>query len=229
MEGFKKGRCGPLMKLHPAMTLAERIQWALGPLCQKCEIAGSIRRARPEVNDIDLVILPRAGQIEQIKARCRQRCRVIRDGDQNFIVAIRQPDHSEFQLDIFFAHGGKADLLEPQPGNFGSLLLCRTGSKEHNIQIAQRAKAQDMKWNPYQGLLAGGSWEFDGQDSVYRGGKIIASETEEQIFEALGMKWIAPAYREVGVAAVCDRRAAESALTESPLKTSTSQPPATQS
>ncbi len=178
------------------MTLAEAIQRELQPFCHKCEIAGSIRRARPEVNDIDFVILPKAGQIDAIKERCKQRCRVIRDGDQNFIVALRMPDHTEFQLDIFFAHGGKDDLLDPQPGNFGSLLLCRTGSKEHNIQIVQRAKSRDMRWNPYAGLIAGGEWEFRGQDSVYVGGRIIASETEEEIFEALGMKWVAPHFRE---------------------------------
>lgn len=189
------------MKLHDAMTLAEAIQRELGPFSHKCEIAGSIRRARSEVNDIDLVILPRseacgANGIGAIKARCRQRCRVIRDGDQNFICALKLKGGAEFQLDIFFAHGSESDLLSSTPGNFGSLLLCRTGSKEHNIQIAQRAKAQDMKWNPYQGLLAGGAWEFEGQDSVYRGGTIIACETEEEIFEALGMKWIAPHFRE---------------------------------
>jgi len=185
------------MKLHQAMTIAERIQRELAPFCQKCEIAGSIRRGRPDVNDIDLVILPKAGQLDAIKARCRQRTRVITDGRQNFIVALRMPDHSEFQLDIFFARPGKEDLLDPQPTNFGSLLLCRTGSREHNILICQAARQRDMKWNPYEGLLAGGEWVFKGQDIVYEGGRIIASETEEQIFEALGMKWIAPAYREV--------------------------------
>ena len=197
------------MKLYDAMTLAERVQRELLPYCLKCEIAGSIRRGRPEVGDIDLVILPKVStsprsMVEQIKARCKERCRVITDGKQNFICAMKvksgldgvSPHHEEFQMDIFFAHNGVEDLLAPQPTNLGSLLLCRTGSKEHNIMLCARAKSMDMHWNPYQGLFAGGMWELDGQDSTYKGGTLIASETEEKIYEALGLKWISPALRE---------------------------------
>jgi hypothetical protein len=63
----------------------------------------------------------------------------------------------------------------------------------------------DMHWNPYQGLFAGGLWELDGQESVYKGGQLIASETEEQIYEALGLKWISPALREVRNGQICHR------------------------
>jgi DNA polymerase (family X) len=198
------------------MTLAERIQSELQPFCIKCEIAGSIRRGRPEVGDIDQVILPRgANAVQPIKDRCKQRCRVTTDGKQNFICMMKvktargdaRPTSEEFQLDIFFAHNGIDDLLNPQPTNYGSLLLCRTGSKEHNIWLATKAKAMDMHWSPYQGLFAGGAWRLATESTVlspestvkteYVGGELIASETEEQIYDALGLKWISPALREV--------------------------------
>ncbi len=190
------------MKLHEAMTIAERIQRELAGFCQKCDIAGSIRRGRPEVNDVDLVILPKApvqgiSFVQAIKDRCKQRCRVTTDGDQNFICAMRLKDKSEFQLDIFFAHNGTDDMFAPKPTNYGSLLLCRTGSKDHNKRLCGIAKQRDMKWSPYEGLLAGGEWVFKGQEDEYIGGQVIASETEEQIFEALGLKWIPPVLREV--------------------------------
>jgi DNA polymerase/3'-5' exonuclease PolX len=191
------------MKLHAAIKLAEAVQRELQPFCQRIEIAGSIRRGREVVNDIDFVILPMQSTVhspqstvQEIKDRCKQKCRVITDGRQNFICAMRLPAGQEFQIDIFFAHSGVADLLAPEPSNFGSLLLCRTGSKDHNIKLAQRAKDLDMHWNPYRGLFAGGVWELDGQESVYHGGKLIASESEEQIFQALGLEWVAPAYRQ---------------------------------
>jgi DNA polymerase (family 10) len=185
------------VKLHPAIKLAEAVQRELQPFCSRIEIAGSIRRARPEVGDIDFVILAKSpADYLAIKERCKQKCRVITDGRQNFICAMKVKDGSEFQIDIFFAHSGVDDLLAPEPTNFGSLLLCRTGSKGHNIKIAQRAKDLGMHWNPYKGLFAGGMWELDGQESVYRGGQLIAGETEESIFKALGLECIAPALRE---------------------------------
>lgn len=200
------------MKLHLATTLAERIQRELAPFCHKCEIAGSIRRARPEVNDIDLVIVPKAGQERALRDRIKAKTRVITDGRQTLIVSLSMPRprttmdlqgwQSEFQLDVWFAHGGKDDLLDPQPSNFGSLLLCRTGSKEHNIKICQRAKSMDMKWNPQVGLFAGGVWVTHPEiEDEYVGGKLIASESEEQIFSALGLNWISPAFREAGFSA----------------------------
>jgi DNA polymerase/3'-5' exonuclease PolX len=191
------------MKVYTAMNFAEQIQRELAPFCipGRCEIAGSIRRGRPEVNDIDMVLLPRPGQLAALKARCKSRCRVIRDGEKNFTIAMLMGDRSEFQIDIFFAHAGTEDLLAPQPSNFGSVLLCRTGSKEHNVMLCELAKSRDMKWATYDGLLAGGEWRRiePGAEEEYVGGKIIASETEEQIFSALGLKWVPPALREVGV------------------------------
>lgn len=61
------------MKLERATIIADKVVTALRPLCERIEIAGSVRRARPEVNDVDLVLLPRPGQTAAIKARCRER------------------------------------------------------------------------------------------------------------------------------------------------------------
>lgn len=171
------------MKLARAIVIALKIQEQLAPLCERIEIAGSIRRARLEVGDIDLVILPQPGQLNAIKARCAQRCEVIRDGEQNCIYRLKLSDDASVQLDIFFARPAISDLLNTAPGNFGTLLLCRTGSTEHNIFLVEHAKRQDLRWNPYRGVI-------DGQ------GNVLASETEEQIFTALNLPWIKPEDRE---------------------------------
>lgn len=170
------------MKLARALVIALKIQEQLAPLCERIEIAGSIRRVRPEVGDIDLVILPREGQHDAIKARCAQRCRVITAGEQNCIYNLTLPDRAEVQLDIFFARPALRDLLNTAPGNFGTLLLCRTGSKEFNIWLVNWAKQQNLRWNPYRGVI----------DAA----QVIASETEADIFKALNLAWIKPEDRE---------------------------------
>ncbi len=171
------------MKAFDAYNLAEKIKGQLAPMCERIEIAGSLRRGRADVNDIDLVILPKAGQLAAIKARCELKCRRVRDGDQNYIVMLRLPGQQEFQLDIFFARAAECDLLQKKPGNWGTLLLCRTGSKEHNIFIVEHAKTRGFTWHPYEGVKDGD-------------GYVIASETEEEIFDMLALKFVPPANRE---------------------------------
>ena len=75
------------------------------------------------------------------------------------------------------------DLLNTAPDNFGTLLLCRTGSKEHNIFLVEHAKRLNLRWNPYRGVIDGA-------------GNVLASETEEDIFKALDLPWIQPEDRE---------------------------------
>lgn len=171
------------MKLARAIVIALKIQEQLAPLCERIEIAGSIRRGRPEVGDVDLVILPKPEQLPAIKTRCAQKCETVRDGEQNCIYRLPLSDHTEIQLDIFFARPAVRDLLNTAPGNFGTLLLCRTGSKEHNIFLVEHAKRMNLRWNPYRGVI----------DSA---GNVLASETEEDIFKALDLSWIKPENRE---------------------------------
>jgi DNA polymerase/3'-5' exonuclease PolX len=159
--------------------MADQISAQLAPLCERIYIAGSLRRQRPVVNDIDLVILPRSGQQNAIKARCERQCHVVTDGPQNFIERLK----NDVQLDIFFARPAYKDLLQTVPGNFGSLLVCRTGSKEHNIFMVEHAKRIGLVWKPYQGV-------FNGE------GHCLAAEDEAGIFAALQLDYITPEKRE---------------------------------
>lgn len=171
------------MKLARAIAIGLKISEQLAPMCEKIEIAGSIRRARPEVGDLDLVILPQPGQLAAIKARCASKCAVVRDGEQNCIYRLTLSDRTEFQIDVFFARPAVADLLNVAPGNFGTLLLCRTGSKEHNIFLVEHAKRCGLRWNPYRGVINPAN-------------EVIASETEADIFQALELPFIKPEERE---------------------------------
>ena len=165
------------ISLSTARKYADKIVAELQPYCHQVEIAGSIRRNCPMVGDINLVILPK--DLAGLKARCKMTCVVKMDGYENFIVETPRG----VQIDIFFARPESNDFFSPMPTNWGSLLLCRTGSKDHNIFLVEHAKKQGLRWSPYQGV-------FD------KDLNLIASKTEEDIFKALGLDFIEPQLRE---------------------------------
>jgi DNA polymerase (family 10) len=167
------------MKLATAQSLATRIVEELQPYCTRIEVAGSIRRGLEWVNDIDLVLIPE--NPSALRDRILRRCTVIQDGPQNLLVRLPAPKSGqtgEVQLDIFIARPETRDLLEAKPSNWGTLLLCRTGSKEHNIKLAKRASHLGLMWKVYEG--------------IFRGRDLIASATEQEIFTALEMPYLEP-------------------------------------
>ena len=103
---------------------------------------------------------------------------VLTDGPQTLEVRL----HNGVRLDIWFARSSDSGLFEEIPGNFGSILLCRTGSLAHNIRLVETAKAKGLRWHPHNG--------------VYRGEELIASATEREIFDALGLAFTPPEERE---------------------------------
>jgi DNA polymerase (family 10) len=169
------------LSLAKAQPLAERIAAELQPYCISLAIAGSIRRARPFVNDIDLVVLPKDNDnLESIRRRMRQsQPEVITDSAQTLIIRLR----NGVQVDLWIARPESKDLFAAAPTNYGSILLMRTGSKEHNIYLIERAKSLGLTWNPYYGV-------FDGR------GQCLAAATEEDIFAALKLDFTPPVARE---------------------------------
>lgn len=165
------------MNFSTADRYAVKIAGNLEPFCERIQIAGSIRRHRPEIGDIDLVVIPK--NLNDLIARCRTSCTAIAEGQVN--LSYETP--MKIRLDIYVAQPGHRELYDVTASNWGSLLLCRTGSKEHNQRLCEVAAKKGMKWKPYVGLM-------DSQNLV------IASETEEEIFQALGLDFVPPEKRE---------------------------------
>lgn len=170
------------MKLVAAQMLASKVAQELEPFCERIAIAGSIRRERPSVNDIDLVLIPLGpAAMPEILKRCKRNCVPVQGDACSQNIRFKWPN--EFQLDLWIAHAGDTDLLSTRPSNWGAVLLCRTGSMVHNTQLASLAMRQGMKFAPYRGIL--------------KGEEVIAGETEASIYEALGLPWLEPTEREV--------------------------------
>ena len=179
----------PPIPLATADKIAAKIAAELIPFCDQVEIAGSIRRRRPQVNDIDIVALPKSPAAEAaMRERCtRNAVRLQTDGKQTLIAYYPLRGLSSealFELDLWIAEPDRRDLFSHTPTNFGTLLLCRTGSKQHNIYLIEHAKRLGLRWNPYHGV-------YDGA------GHCLACVTEHEIFQALRLEFVPPEAREV--------------------------------
>ena len=156
------------MELLKAQTIAEGIKSQLAPYCERIEIAGSIRRQRPEVKDIDLVLIPNnQGQLIYQLMQMMGAPKLA----GNKLIRCQMP---AIAVDIYVA----------TPETWASLLLIKTGSAKHNIKLASLAKAKGLK------LHADGT-------GVTKNGDRIAGDTEESIFQALGLPYLPPEQREV--------------------------------
>ena len=153
------------MKLQQAKTIADNFVSEIKEFCERIEIAGSIRRNKIEVNDIDIILIPKLR--EHLIQKIRKISNVEVQGKK-----LMRAEYSCVQVDIYFA----------TKETWGILLLVRTGSKEHNIKLCQHAINKGMKLSVSNGLM--------------NGNEVIASKTEEDIFQALGIDYIKPEDRD---------------------------------
>lgn len=131
---------------------------------------GSLRRFSETVGDIDLVVA--ASDAAPV---------------MDAVVALSAVDHvlarGETKTSIVTKRGLQVDIRVVEPAQLGAALLYFTGSKAHNVKLRQRALKRGWTLNEYA-------------LSELEGGRIIASETEEQIYHALGLPFIPPELRE---------------------------------
>ena len=158
--------------LNTALDLAEDLVAEIGavPGCKKCDYAGSLRRMRETVGDID--ILATATDSAPLMAALLERPEVADViGSGTTKTSIRTDK------------GLQVDLRVVPPGDWGAALIYFTGSRAHNIKLRGRAVKEGLKLSEY-GL-------FDVES-----GKKLASRTEKEVYKALGLPWIPPTLRE---------------------------------
>ncbi len=167
---------GPLDRtpISVALPLAERIVARLleVPGVSHASFCGSLRRFAETVGDIDVVVAADApGRVMEALVSMSFVERVLARGDAKTSVVTRR--------------GTQIDLRVVAAHQLGAARLYFTGSKGHNIRLRQRALSRGWTLNEYS-------------LSAIEGGKVVASETEEAIYEALGLPWIPPVLREDG-------------------------------
>ena len=151
------------MELEKAKIIADEVVKQLSPYCEKIEVAGSIRRQKPFINDIDLVLIA--------SDRWNLDSVLMRMGKYKMAgMKITRVEMDSIPLDVYFA----------SKETWATLFLIRTGSKENNIRLAALAKKR------------GWHLKANGEGLLNEHGERIAGDTEESIYEALGVPWQEP-------------------------------------
>ncbi|HXH27503.1 MAG TPA: DNA polymerase/3'-5' exonuclease PolX, partial [Candidatus Polarisedimenticolia bacterium] len=131
-------------------------------------IAGSFRRRKETVGDLDLLVTCRAGSPVMDRFLAHDDVReVLSRGDTRSSVRLRA--------------GLQVDLRVVPKASYGAALHYFTGSKDHNIAVRQRGVLRGLKINEY---------------GVFRGARRVAGRTEEDVYRAVGLPYIDPALRE---------------------------------
>jgi DNA polymerase (family X) len=163
---------GGRIHLDVAMDLAEQLLGELTalPSVLRAAYAGSLRRMRETIGDIDLLVTSRH-PAEVMAAFCSSP-RVTR------VLA-----HGPARASVLTTKGVQVDVRVVDPAVWGAALMYFTGSKPHNVRIRTMAARAGLKLSEY-GL-------FDAKS-----GQQLAAATEEDVYARLGLCWIPPILRE---------------------------------
>jgi len=146
---------------------------------ERVELAGSIRRRRPTVGDVDVLVGSADGEaVVEAFTGWEAPERVIEAGTGKASVRLE---------DV------RVDLRVVAPAEFGAALQYFTGSKSHNVAVRNRAIERDLKVNEY------GVFDISGvadPDAGQRVGERVAGPEEEGVYDALDMTWVPPELRE---------------------------------
>lgn len=138
------------------------------PEAEKAVVAGSVRRRKETIGDIDILAI--SSKPEKITERFVALPEVI-----NVYAKGRT------KTAVKLKNGLDADLRVVSKESFGAALNYFTGSKDHNVKLRQIAIKKGLKLNEY---------------GLFKGKKSVAGKTEEDLYRALGLKYIEPEMRE---------------------------------
>ncbi|CAL2062489.1 MULTISPECIES: DNA polymerase/3'-5' exonuclease PolX [Streptomyces] len=165
-------QAGARVPLALALDTAEGIVGALEEVtgCRRCAYAGSLRRMRETVGDLDILVAARkSGPFMAALCELPGTAEVIARGTK--------------KTSVRTGKGLQVDLRVLPPESWGAGLQYFTGSKAHNIRTRTIAVHRGLKLSEY-GV-------FDAES-----GESLASRTEEEVYARLGLPWIVPTLRE---------------------------------
>lgn len=174
---------GRFLRVEAEPYIERLREWmADAPGVEALEVAGSYRRKRETVGDVDLLVSSDGdgGEVVRHFTSFPDAVRVEAAGDTKGTIVLRS--------------GLSVDLRVVPAAAFGAALHYFTGSKEHNIRV----RAMGVKWG-----LRINEWGVfrvpegvDPETLAKDEGERVAGETEDEVFESVGLPWIAPELRQ---------------------------------
>ncbi|MFP3941088.1 MAG: DNA polymerase/3'-5' exonuclease PolX [Thermoanaerobaculia bacterium] len=156
------------------------------PEVERLEVAGSYRRRRETVGDVDLLAVASDG--EPVMER---------------FLAYPQVDRVEMggttRSSVVLASGLQVDLRVVPPESYGAALVYFTGSKEHNIRLRQRGLDRGLRVSEY-GVFREEEGRKGRPEKAHerdpQAGERVAGAEEDQVYAAIDLPWIPPELRE---------------------------------
>lgn len=184
-----------MMRLAAARQEAEKLRGRVSRWCDRAEIAGSIRRQKAEVKDVELVVIPRwedwpdpsslFGEPmpvnvlhEEWVGKCAGDVRWIKPGTKEVVDWEPKADGKYWRG--LLPCGLKLDLFIARPENWGAIFLIRTGSAEFSEAVVTHAKRVGKR-------CSGGMFTVDGNP--------VATPEERDVFKLLNLRWVDPVNR----------------------------------
>jgi len=161
---------GGRQPLGLVLPLARAIEQRLAKLpgVERAAFAGSIRRCKETIGDLDFLVAARdASAVARAFAEMPEVVHVYARGEGKTLVRL--------------ANGMDADLRVVAAESFGAALAYFTGSQAHNLALRSSARRGGLKLNEY---------------GLFRGARRLAGRTEEELYEALGLAFVPPELRE---------------------------------
>lgn len=185
VSGFgEKTEAAILAGIDKAAAAKQRQLWAIAdqwvaairehlaqcPEIEQLEFAGSYRRGKDTVGDLDILVVSKNPD-------------TVMDQLSSFAEVTEVISRGDAKMSVRINDGFRVDLLIVPQDSFGSALVYFTGSKEHNITIRGRAKARGLTVNEW------GVFQSEGE-------KKVAGKDETDVYTSLGLPWIPPELRE---------------------------------
>lgn len=188
---------GQKVTLAKAQRLGERVIEVLRPYVSRVEFAGSIRRERAHVSDVEIVLAPRmepegllgesgpSAALEGIRLALARFGRLVKNGDRYIQVA------EAFKTDAF--DGMKVDVfMVHPPAQWGVIFAIRTGPADLSELVVTKMKRRGFR-------------TVDGHVELVSTGKVVETPSEDHFFACAGLPCLEPHHRDLPSARIQNR------------------------